>query len=189
VVAPTWTAPEKRAGDRVISIDPEMAFGTGEHATTRGALRFLEQCVQPGYRVLDVGTGSAILAIGAALCGAAHVLGVEYDEDAIINARDNIVRNKVDGIVELDTAMVDDAYLRARGDAVYDIIAANVLSSVLTPMLSAFYRAVKPAGHLILGGILEGEADDMIDAAAAAGFRLLAEDLEEEWWGGLFQRP
>jgi ribosomal protein L11 methylase PrmA len=56
-------------------------------------------------------------------------------------------------------------------------------------MLSAFYRAVKPAGHLILGGILEGEADDMIDAAAAAGFRLLAEDLEEEWWGGLFQRP
>ena len=189
VVAPTWTTPEKRAGDRVISIDPEMAFGTGEHATTRGALRFLEQCVQPGHRILDVGTGSAILAIGAALCGAEHVLGVEYDEDAIINARDNIVRNHVDRVVELDTAMVDDAYLRARGDAAYDIIAANVLSSVLTPLLPGFYRSLKPTGNLILGGILESEGDDLIDAATAAGFRLLAEDLEEEWWGGLFQRP
>jgi ribosomal protein L11 methyltransferase len=189
VVAPTWTMPEKRAGDRLISIDPEMAFGTGEHATTRGALRFLEQCVQPGQQILDVGTGSAILAIGAALCGAKRVLGVEYDEDAIINARDNIVRNKVDAVVELETARVDDAYLRGHGQAAYDIIAANVLSSVLTPLLPAFYRSAKPGGHLILGGILETEADDMIDAAVAAGFTLRAEDLEEEWWGGLLQRP
>ena len=117
------------------------------------------------------------------------MLGVEYDEDAIINARDNIVRNQVDRVVELDTAMVDDAYLRARGDAAYDIIAANVLSSVLTPLLPGFYRSLKPTGNLILGGILESEGDDLIDAATAAGFRLLAEDLEEEWWGGLFQRP
>ena len=188
IVAPTWTTPQERAGDRVILIDPEMAFGTGEHATTRGALRFIESCVDSGDRVLDVGTGSAILAIGAAMCGAREVLGVEYDEDAILNARDNIVRNGVADVVRLHTALVDDDYLRALGDATIDLIAANVLSSVLLPLLPGFKRALKPEGYLILGGILEAEADDMIDAAQRAGFSLRAEDLEEEWWGGLLQR-
>lgn len=188
VVTPTWITPQVRASDRVIAIDPEMAFGTGEHATTRGALRFIEQCVTPGARVLDVGTGSAILAIGAAMLGAAHVLAVEYDEDAIINARDNIERNRVQDVVELQTALVDEQYLAARGAAAFDVIAANVLSGVLRPLLPAFYQALKPEGRLILGGILEAEADEMIAAAEAAGFTLQAEDLEEEWWGGLFRR-
>ncbi len=188
VVTPTWTTPQARAGDRVIIIDPEMAFGTGEHATTRGALRFIEQCVQPGAHVLDVGTGSAILAIGAAMAGAARVLAVEYDEDAIINARDNIMRNRAQDIVELQTALVDEQYLEARGAGAFDVIAANVLSGVLRPLLPAFYRALKPDGWLILGGILEAEADDMIAAARSAGFTLQAEDLEEEWWGGLLRR-
>ena len=189
IVAPSWTAPEPRAGDRVIVIDPEMAFGTGEHATTRAALRFIEQSTQPGDHVLDVGTGSAILAIGAALVGAAQVLGVECDEDAILNARENITRNQVEAVVRLKMAMVDDAFLRARGDAAFDVIAANVLSSVLTPLLPAFLHALKPNGALILGGILEDEADDMIANAQAAGFTLVAEDLEEEWWAGLLRRP
>ncbi|HEX6559804.1 MAG TPA: 50S ribosomal protein L11 methyltransferase, partial [Longimicrobiales bacterium] len=83
IVAPSWTTPERRTGDHVIIIDPEMAFGTGEHATTRGALRFLEEVTTPGDRVLDVGTGSAILAIGAAMLGATSVLGVDNDADAI----------------------------------------------------------------------------------------------------------
>ena len=188
IVAPTWTEPQKRAGDRVILIDPEMAFGTGEHATTRGALRFIESTVRPGDRVLDVGTGSAILAIGAAMCGAREVLGVEYDEDAMLNARDNLVRNGVQDTVRLDTAMVDDAYLRGLGDGAFDTIAANVLSGVLRPLLPGFLRALRPEGWLILGGILEAEADDMIEAAEDSGFILRAEDLEEEWWGGLLQR-
>ena len=188
IVAPTWTTPQVRNNDRVILIDPEMAFGTGEHATTRGALRFIESCVRSGDYVLDVGAGSAILAIGAAMCGAREVLAVEYDEDAMINARDNIERNKVADVVRLDTAMVEDTYLQRCGDGVFQLIAANVLSSVLHPLLGGFHRALAPNGYLILGGILEAEADDMIEAAQAAGFTLLAEDLEEEWWGALFQR-
>jgi ribosomal protein L11 methyltransferase len=189
IVAPSWTTPTLRDGDRVIVIDPEMAFGTGEHATTRGALRFIEQYTKAGDRVLDVGTGSAILAIGAALCGAAEVLAVEYDEDAVLNARDNIQRNRVAARIRLETALVDDAYLRARGDAAFDIISANVLSGVLLPLLPSFFRSLAPSGYLILGGILESEADDMIAAAQHAGFTLLTEDLEEEWWGGLLRRP
>ena len=188
IVAPTWTTPQVRENDRVILIDPEMAFGTGEHATTRGALRFIESCVREGDYVLDVGAGSAILAIGAAMCGAREVLAVEYDEDAMINARDNVERNGVADVVRLDTAMVDDAYLRRCGDGAFQLIAANVLSSVLHPLLGGFHRALASDGYLILGGILEAEADDMIEAAAAVGFTLLAEDLEEEWWGALLHR-
>lgn len=187
IVAPSWTTPLTRAGDRMIVIDPEMAFGTGEHATTRGALRFLEQIVNHGDRVLDVGTGSAILAIGAARCGAREVLAVEYDEDAILNARDNITRNQVEAAVTLRMALVDEEYLRPYAGS-FDIIAANVLSSVLHPLLPHFHAALKPAGFLILGGILESEADAMIADAGAHGFTLKAEDLEEEWWGGLFRR-
>ena len=188
VVAPSWTEPELRGGERVIVIDPEMAFGTGEHATTRAALRFIEQCTRAGHHVLDVGTGSAILAIGAAMCGASRVLAVEPDEDAILNARDNIIRNHVEHAVELECALVDEAFLRARGEAVFDVVAANVLSSVLHPLLPAFHRSLKPKGQLILGGILESEADYMIEGAQNAGFMLQAEDLEEDWWAGLLRR-
>lgn len=189
IIAPSWTTPEPRAGDQIIVIDPEMAFGTGEHATTRGALRFLEEITQPGDRVLDVGTGSAILAIGAAMLGAREVRAVDNDADALLNARDNVRRNRVADVIRLEEAAVDASYLRRFADEPFNSIVANVLSSVLRPLLPEFFRAVAPGGHVILGGILESEADDMLDACDAAGFRTRAEDLEQEWWGVLLQRP
>jgi ribosomal protein L11 methyltransferase len=187
IVTPSWATPELRADDRVIVIDPEMAFGTGEHGTTRGALRFIEQVVKPGDRVIDVGTGSAILAIGAAMLGAAHVIGVDNDADAILNARDNIVRNGTPDIM-LEEGFVDEAYLRAAGEGAFDVVVANVLSGVLKPLLASFHASLVPGGYVILGGILEEEADEMMDALAAAGFEVLGEDLENEWWGVLAQR-
>ncbi len=189
IVAPSWTEPEVRAGDRVIVVDPEMAFGTGEHATTRGVLRFLEQVTRPGTRILDVGTGSAILAIGAALLGAAEVIAIDSDADAILNARDNVARNAVAERVCLEHGFVDSDYLARAGAERFDIIVANVLSGVLRPLLPDFRRSLKTGGHLILGGILEDEADDLLEACAQAGFDVIAEDLEDEWWGVLLQRP
>lgn len=196
IVAPSWTEPEVRPGDVVIVIDPEMAFGTGEHATTRGALRELEVAVHPGDRVLDVGTGSGILAIAAAKLGAAEVLAVESDADALENAHDNLRRNGVADRVELLHGLVDASFLEVLGPARFDVILANVLSGVLVPLLPSFHRALapagggpadRPAGRLVLGGILEGEAEGVIEAAERAGFELIREDLEEEWWGGLFE--
>jgi ribosomal protein L11 methyltransferase len=185
VVTPSWSEPDVESGDIVLTIDPEMAFGTGEHATTRGCLRLLGECIRAGDRVLDVGTGSAILAIAAARLGAGSVLAVESDPDAIENAQDNVVRNGTLENVRIDCALVDEGYLARAGSGAFDLILANVLSGVLMPLLPAFHDALTADGHLILSGILETEADAMIEAAQRAGFVLLVEDLEDEWWSGL----
>ncbi|NLG63588.1 MAG: methyltransferase [Candidatus Cloacimonetes bacterium] len=186
VVAPTWTEPALREGDVLLSIDPEMAFGTGEHGTTRGMLRLLQQIDCEGARVLDVGTGSAILAIAAALLGAAHVDAVENDADALINAHDNVERHGVQAQVRLEHAFVDAAWLDMHGG--WDIILANILSSVIRPLLPAFGEAVPSGGSLLVSGILEEEAEDVLADAAAAGFRARVEDLEDEWWSAWLVR-
>ncbi|HWV58965.1 MAG TPA: 50S ribosomal protein L11 methyltransferase [Longimicrobiales bacterium] len=187
VVTPSWVDPAVEPGDHVIVIDPEMAFGTGEHATTRAALRLLERVVAPGHVVLDVGTGSAILAIGAAMLGAARVLAVECDADAIGNARDNVGRNGVVDRVEVRHGLVDEAFL-ANHPGEFDVILANVLSGVLIPLLQGFRQSLRPGGRVILGGILTIEAPTMRRAIDDAGLHILQEDVEEEWWSVLCAR-
>ena len=184
VVAPTWTDPELKSGDVLLTIDPEMAFGTGEHGTTRGMLRLLQQAVRPGMHVLDVGTGSAILAIAAVLLGAASADGVESDPDALVNARDNVDRHGVAARVRLEQALVDDAWLNGHAGP-WDMILANILSGVIRPLLPAFRRVLTPDGVLLVSGILQDEAEQVVTDASAAGFSVHAEDREDEWWSAL----
>lgn len=186
VVTPTWIEPEARADDIVIRIDPQMAFGTGEHATTRLVLRSLETHVRSGDRVLDIGTGSGILAIAAAALGAAAVDAVESDAEALPNAFENLDRNGTTAAVRLLHASVDGPWLAAAGE--YDVIVANVLSGVLRPLLEAFRRALRPDGRLVLSGILRTEAEDMRAAARAAALDLIEEAEEDEWWCGTFRQ-
>jgi ribosomal protein L11 methyltransferase len=186
VIVPTWVEHEADPSDVVISIDPQMAFGTGEHATTRGVLRLLEAALTPGDRVLDVGTGSGVLAIGAALLGASAVLAVDYDADAVLNARENIDRNGVADRVTLGQVEVTGAWLREQHTRGWDVIVANVLSGVLIPLLPPFRETLRPGGSLILGGILGEEAAALERAAVDAGFLLIAGEHQEEWWSGRF---
>ncbi|MEO5510431.1 MAG: 50S ribosomal protein L11 methyltransferase [Longimicrobiales bacterium] len=184
IITPTWVDANADADDIVITIDPKMAFGTGEHATTRGMLRLMEHRINQGDIVLDVGAGSAILAIAAAKLGAVRADAVESDPDAIENAQENIDRNDVSKQVVLSCELVNVPFLQVRSDH-YDVIVANVLSGVLKPLLTAFAHSLRPHGLLLLSGILRDEADEMIAAAAAAGFDVVAEDREEEWWSCL----
>jgi ribosomal protein L11 methyltransferase len=181
IVTPTWRRPDARAGDIVLAIDPEMAFGTGEHATTRAALRLLERALIEGASVLDIGTGSGILAIAAARLGAATVDAAEYDAEALPYAEANMLRNGAVPAVRLHHTLVDDHYLTVRRGR-YDVIVANVLSSVLRPLLVPLRCALRPGGALVLGGILVAEADAMREAALAAGLQVIEEDVEDEWW-------
>lgn len=187
VVSPTWSGVDAAPHEIVIRIDPQMAFGTGEHASTRGVLRLMQQVgVRPGDRLLDVGTGSGILAIAAAKLGAADVLAAESDADALPNAAENLERNGAGDRVRLVHRHVDAAFLDDAGS--WHGILANVLSGVLVPLLPAFSRALLPGGWAILSGILREEAPRMRTAAAGTGLVLEAEDVEEEWWSVLLRR-
>ncbi|HEX7239052.1 MAG TPA: 50S ribosomal protein L11 methyltransferase [Longimicrobiaceae bacterium] len=185
VVKPTWTGWDPSGGETVIDIDPQMAFGTGEHATTRGCLRLLDGALRPGDRVLDVGSGSAILAIAAARLGAGETIAVEYDPDANLNARENLELNGVEGRVRIVEALAVPALLAELGR--FDLLLANILSSVIRPLLPAFRDALggSPEGRLIVSGILRAEHDDVVRDAEAAGFRVERTDEEEEWWSAL----
>lgn len=187
VVAPTWAPVDAAAHEIVVRIDPQMAFGTGEHASTRGVLRLMERAVRPGSRLLDVGTGSAILAIAAARLGASRVLAVESDPDAIPNAGENVALNGVTDQVTVQCITADEAFFDGQGTAAFDGILANVLSSVLRPLLPVFHGALVPGGWVILAGILVEEAAEMRGAAVAAGFLVEAEDAEEQWWSVLLR--
>ncbi|HKP77147.1 MAG TPA: 50S ribosomal protein L11 methyltransferase [Longimicrobiaceae bacterium] len=187
VVKPTWTEWDAAPGHVVLDVDPQMAFGTGEHATTRGCLRLLDGALREGDRVLDVGSGSGILAIAAVRLGAAEAVAVEYDPDANLNARENFARNGVEGRVELVEALADDALLAGLGR--FDLVLANILSGVIRPLLPALHRSLggRPEGRLIVSGILRDESPDVLRDAAAAGFRMERVDEEEEWWSALLR--
>lgn len=188
VVAPSWSEPDADPGDVVVRVDPGMAFGTAEHGTTRGALRLLERTVRPGGRVLDVGTGSGILAVAAALLGARRVVAVDRDEEAARTTRENAALNGVAGRVRVVRVEATPEVLRLAAPPVFDVVAANVLAGVLVPLLEAFRVVTADDGRLILGGILEEEADATVREAREAGWTVEARDVDDGWWTGRFRR-
>jgi ribosomal protein L11 methyltransferase len=177
-IAPPWLAADLDPA-RSIVIEPAMAFGTGEHPSTRGVIRLLHSVVQPGDRVADLGAGSAVLAIAAAKLGAASVAAIEIDADAIGNAEENVRRNGVSGIVSV---IEGDAATLLTLIAPVRVITANIISSILVEMLPEMALALAPGGRAILAGILSSERDEMLASIEAWSWRVEAEDTEEAWW-------
>jgi ribosomal protein L11 methyltransferase len=177
-VAPPWLATDLDA-EKAVIIDPGMAFGTGEHATSRGVIRLLETLLRAGDRVADLGAGSAILSIAAVKLGAAHAFAIELDPDAIGNAEENVTRNNVTGRV---TVLEGDARVLLPLVAPVDLILANIISSVLLDLLPSIAAALAPGGRAVLSGILREERGEMLSALSANGWRVEREDLEDIWW-------
>lgn len=178
VIAPPWLAGDSDPG-RTVVIDPGMAFGTGEHSTTRGVIRLLLPILRDGDRVADLGAGSAILSIAAVKLGARHSFAIELDPDAIGNAEENVARN---GVAERVTVLEGDASLLLPLVAPVDVILANIISSVLRQLLPVIEAALAPAGHAILSGILREERAEMLAALEATGWLVEREDIEDIWW-------
>lgn len=177
-VAPPWLAAGRDAAKTII-IEPAMAFGTGEHPTTRGVVRLMQGVIRAGDSVADLGAGSAVLAIAAAKLGAARVFAIEMDHDAIGNAEENVVRNGVAArvvVLEGDAA----SFLPIVGPV--RVVLANIISSVLRELLAPIGAALAPEGEAIFSGILVEERPQMLAALAEGGWQVEAEDTEEQWW-------
>lgn len=183
VVKPTWEPFDPAPGDRVIEIDPGMAFGSGTHETTGMCLSILEENIRGGEEIIDVGTGSGILAIGAALLGAGHVLAVDIDPDAVKVAAENVTNNHVQDVVT-----VQQGDLLEKVDAVCDICVANIISDIIISFAAPLMSHIRPGGLFICSGIVSMRADEVAQALLDAGYEILQKYTRGEWTAFLSRR-
>jgi ribosomal protein L11 methyltransferase len=176
VIKPTWEPYSPEENDLIIEIDPGMAFGSGTHETTGMCLSLLEDNIHGGEDVIDVGTGSGILAIGAALLGAGHVLAVDIDPDAVKVAQENVDHNHVRQIV-----CVQQGNLLDRVTDVCDICVANIISDVIISFASPLMNHIRPGGLFICSGIVSQRSDEVALALKTAGYDILQKVTKGEW--------
>jgi ribosomal protein L11 methyltransferase len=178
VIVPPWLAKDSDRR-RTIIVDPAMAFGTGEHASTRGVMRLMQGVVREGDFVADLGAGSAVLSIAAAKLGATRVAAIEIDPDCIGNSEENVATNGVGERVEI---IEGDAATLLPLLAPVRVVLANIITSVLIPLLPTIRASLGPGGQAILAGILREERETMVAALEADGWVMQREDTEDVWW-------
>jgi ribosomal protein L11 methyltransferase len=170
---PSWEPAESKPGDVVLTIDPENAFGSGDHETTRLVLGLLDARIEGNERVLDVGCGSGILSIAAIRLGAASSIAIDIEDDAVIVTERNAGLNGVASSIDASTTPLDAI------DGAYDLVLANIETRVLVQMPDALRARMAPGATLILSGILRKERDELLQAYASMHLEELVE--EGEW--------
>ena len=187
VVSPPWHDPtaspsdlKPADGDIAIVIDPSTGFGTGHHETTRLCLSLLQSIELRGRRVIDAGTGSGVLAIAAAKLGAAAVVAFDEDPEALRNARENVARNGVAGVVEIREAILSSVQVEPA-----ELVVANLTGAVIQKHAARLTELVEPGGTLIVSGFNIADADDVAGALAPTVERKLTEG---DWVAALIGR-
>ena len=177
VVKPRWQEYAAKPGDIVIALDPGMAFGTGTHPTTQLCLEALESLPVAGKRVLDVGTGSGILAIAAAKLGAARIDALDTDSVAVAAARDNVAQAGLAASITVieGSLPLSDATVR------YDVVLANITAQTLILLAAPLRAALAPHGRLLACGIIEPKTDEVLTAFIAEGLHLRNRRQVGDW--------
>ena len=177
LIVPAWLDQPREQHERIpILLDSAMAFGTGHHPTTQLALAALEDALQPGDVVADVGTGSGVLAIAAAKLGASRVYAFDRDPEAGPTAAANLRRNGVADRIELS---IPSSTLVMPEPAA--LVVANIVAAVHVKLMPEYAELVRPAGRLLLGGVIDARVDEVVAAAQPFGFRAQATAADEEW--------
>jgi len=177
-IVPTWEIYTPVSSDElIIELDPGMAFGTGTHPTTVMCIQALERSVRPGDRVIDVGTGSGVLSIAAAMLGAEDVRAYDLDEVAVTSARLNIKLNKVSDKVTISQNNLLDGV----EENTADVVVANILAEVILRFTDDVARVVKPGGIFIASGIIQQKKDQVKEGLVQSGFEITETILMEDW--------
>jgi ribosomal protein L11 methyltransferase len=181
IIKPSWINQALPDSTRiVIEIDPGAAFGTGLHPTTRLCMLRLDKHLDPGMSVLDLGTGSGILAIASAKLKASYVLGLDIDPVAVRVAVSNSKSNKVDDIVKIKRGTLS---LKSQKEfkSSFDIVLANITAKTIIDLSEGFFKVLKPGGRLIVSGIQLQALDEVLVSLAVADFNIEGIDHQEEW--------
>jgi ribosomal protein L11 methyltransferase len=185
-VVPSWIEDAAEPGTAMVVLDPENAFGSGEHGSTRAALTLLERLVAPGDMVLDLGSGSGILSVAAVKLGAARAIGIETDPEANEVAARNAARNGVSDRVRL---LEGDAADLAGLAGPADLVLSNILRTVNTTLVPVVVSALRPGAAAIFSGMEHVEAPLFLPALEASGLTAVDEVVDTGWWAVAARRP
>jgi len=182
LILPAWIAPDRGETRIPVKIDPSMAFGTGTHPTTQLCMAFLEETVIPGQPVIDVGCGSGILSIGALKLGASHALAVDIDQAAVISTRENAEANGVLDRMEIGQGSVSEILAGNFSLKQAPLVLANILAPVIIRLFdTGLADLVSPGGTLVLSGILDTQAPDVLLAAAQKNLKFVEQRQINDW--------
>ncbi len=176
IIKPSFKDYQPEEGRIIIIIDPKMSFGTGEHQTTKMVLRFLEKYVKKDDIVLDIGTGTGILAIASVLLGAKKAIGIDNDEWCFLNGKENIKLNKVEDKVEIRLSEISQT-----PEIDFDLIVANINKNVLLDIAEEIKNKIKKTGILILSGLLIDDEEEIISKYNSLGFNQQEKMQLDEW--------
>ena len=183
VIKPTFKKYKAKPGEIVITIDPKMSFGTGEHQTTKLVLHELEKEIKGDEKVLDVGSGSGILSIAAIKLGAASAIAIDNDEWCYDNAWENAELNVVVNKIDIKTGEINGVEEKD-----FDLIIANIQKNVLLKIADEISKRVKPNGKIILSGLLAKDEKGINEKYGELGFEMISKNQMDEWIALVFQK-
>lgn len=187
VVCPTWLSYEPEKHEVVVRLDPGMAFGTGVHPTTRMCLRALDDLVEEGMNVADVGCGSGILSIAAVKLGASKALALDVDNLAVKVARENVEANGVSRLVEVAEGTL--RYDPTQPSPAYDLIAANITLNPIVELSPQIVNSLGPGGLAVLSGLLQEQGPTIESTFESLGASLDSRDSIDDWVTLVFRKP
>jgi len=182
VIKPSFKEYSPKPNQIIITIDPKMSFGTGDHATTKLVIRLIEKYISSGEKVLDVGSGTGVLAICAVMLGAKSAIGIDNDEWCLLNGNENVKANNLENRVEIKLGELKDLIEKD-----FDLVVANINKNILLEIASGLKLKMKKTGTLILSGLLYTDENDIVKAYSAMNFILKERSALDEWIALVFQ--